>query len=133
MWLTPKTDWTAQDVLNADDMNRIEINTEHVKTYLMSISYSVSAQTHVTDRTFSSYETVSSVNRIEQNIEALRSAFTTPAGWQTYTPWTYSRGLTHHDVNRWELSVKQLYELAQSAFEGIRYCGTFVSGQEGLP
>jgi hypothetical protein len=133
MWLNPKTDWTAADSINATDMNRVESNTEHVRAYLQSIGYPIYNQLHITNRTFESYDTVSSVNRLEQNIEALRLAFTTPEGWNSYLQWTFSRGLTHEDVNRWELSVSQLYDLAQSAFEAFRYCGTFQSGEDSLP
>lgn len=129
MWTTPKTDWTINDDYNATDINRVESNTLHVRDYLDSIDYRVPTIVTVTNRTDADYDTVSSVNRIESNIEALRSAFTTPPDWEATITWTYQTPMTHDVANRWERSVQQLYENAQQAYQGFRYCGTFLSGQ----
>lgn len=130
-WMTPKTDWTANENYNALDINRVEINTQHLRDYLASIDYPVPQITTVTNRTEVSYDTVSSINRIEANIERMRAVFTTPLQWESTITWTYQTPMTHDIANRWERSVEDLYELVQRAYESFRYCGTFTVGQEG--
>ncbi len=129
MWQTPKTNWIADDEYNAADINRVESNTLHVRDYLESSDYPVPTITAVTNRAESDYDTVSSINRIETNIEALRLSFTTPPDWQPTITWTYTTPMTADIANRWEQSVASLYALAQQAQAGYRYCGTFLSGQ----
>lgn len=131
MWTTPKTNWTASDDYNASDLNRVESNTLHLRNYLESIDYPVPTLVTVTTRTEVDYDTVSSINRVESNIDVLRRSFMTPPDWEPTITWTYQTPMTHEVANRLEQSVEQLYGYAQQAHEAFRYCGTFTCGQEG--
>lgn len=131
-WIQPKTDWTSSDCYNFIDLNRVEINTQHLRDYLLEIGFPAPSMTFITNRNAIGFETISSVNRVEANIEKLRLSFITPSDWQSAVSWTYTRGFTYQDANRWEQSVSNLYGAAQSTFQGYRYAGTFTSGQEVL-
>ena len=61
--MEPKTDWTKDDYYNAEDLNRIEINTQFLAEYLVKIQYpSISLETVKTDRDMTSIDFISSIN-----------------------------------------------------------------------
>lgn len=131
-WTTPVTNRTSTDRYNFSDLNRAEANAEHLRDYLQSIGVTLPSMTFITNRTSAGYDTVSSVNRFEGHVSTLKEkSYLSPPDWQSSVSWTYTRGFTYLDANRWEKSVSDLYEMAQSAFDGYRYSGTFDCGQEG--
>lgn len=132
-WITPKMNWTGTDFYNAGDLNRVENNIAEVRSYLISIGYSIPTITTNTSRINTSYDLVSSINRIESNLNTIRQAFATPAGWQSTISWTAATKMTADHANRWETSAKLLYDAAQATYQGYRYAGTFNAGQEALP
>lgn len=129
MWLTPKTDWTNNDHYNADDINRVESNSQHVKEFLESIGYTLPSMTFVTDRTKQSFDYVSNINRLEENFKTIWEAFIYEQGWTLFV-WTENTPFDAETANRWERELERTYTYAQSAFESFRYCGTFNCGQE---
>jgi hypothetical protein len=132
-WMTPKYDWTATDLYNFADMNRVENNIDAVRIILLASGYSLPTMTIVTNRTIYDYELVSSVNRLEANLEALRVAFNaTPDGYLPRVTWTASTGFTFADANRWERNIELLYKAINSATRVVRYSGTFAAGEEVL-
>ena len=60
--------WVSTDYLNYDDMNRIETNINTLYDLVLEIDSTASVPTIVTNRTYTSIDTVSSLNRIESNI-----------------------------------------------------------------
>jgi hypothetical protein len=128
--LTPKTNWTSEDYYNAEDLNRVEINTEFVASYLRELQYNIPNQIYVVDRDKSSIDFISSINRVESNIEALKNAFITPPGYQGKKTWIVKKGFRYEDANRLENNLKLIYEWAHRVKENYRYSGTFNSGQE---
>lgn len=129
-WITPKLNWLPTDAINATDFNRIENNTREVVDFLNSIQYPVPAMTHVTNRTQSSLDYLSSINRIEQNLEAIRMAFVTPPGYLGAKIWTVGKGFTHEDAIRLEQNVKQLMEYGVLVVESFVYSGAWTCGME---
>lgn len=129
--IPPKTDWTEDDFFNADDMNRIEANTEIVANFLRSIGYNVPSMVHIKDRTKKSIDFISSINRIENNIEQIKNSFIAPPGYQEKDTWNVKRGFSYRDANRLENNLKLLYEWAIKVKENLKYCGTFACGEDG--
>lgn len=131
-WITPKLDWLPTNSINAVDFNRIENNTAEVVAYLNSIQYTFPAMTHVTNRTQTSIDFLSSINRIEQNLETIRSLFLTPAGYEPSKVWTSGKGFDNNDANRLEKNIKLLMDYGLLVYESFRRCGDTVSGDGGV-
>lgn len=130
-WIEPKTDWTSLDYYNYGDLNRIENNTAEVAAFLESIQYQVPELTVVTNRDKKSIDFISSINRVENNIEQLKDAFIAPPGYQGKKTWTVKKGFSYKDANRLENNLKLIYEWAHRVKENYRYCGTFTCGEDG--
>lgn len=131
-WIAPKTDWKETDYYNADALNRVENNTAEVIQYLKSMQFNAPVVTTVTDRDITDIEYLSGINRVENNIEAIRQAFMTPPGWQNKKTWRLGLGFSFKDANRLERNLDLLYTYAQLAKENIVYCGLFSCGEEVL-
>lgn len=130
MWINPKTNWKATDYLNYADLNRIEKNTEFVAEYLVNISYIVPIGTVVSNRTMQSIDFISSINRLEENIDIIKNSFLTPPGWQDKKVWSLGKGFSYDDANRLENNLKILKEWAEIAKDNLVYCGTFNCGTD---
>lgn len=130
--MEPKTDWTSSDYYNADDLNRVEVNTQFVANYLRDIQYNIPVLVSVEGRTAKSIEFISSVNRVEDNVESIRTNFLTPPGYQDKKTWYLGRGFDFKDANRLEQNLQLLYDWAVIAKENQIYCGTFACGEEGV-
>lgn len=128
----PKVDWTVDDYCEYSDLNRIEINTQELANYLTGLQYSIPALTHVTVRDISHIDFVSSINRIENNIETIKNNFIQPVGYQNAKTWAVGIGFTYLDAIRLETNLKLLYDLFLVAKNNLRYCGTFACGEEGV-
>lgn len=131
MWIEPKIDWTANDYYNAEDLNRVESNTKYIADYLTGLSYKIPELEVKTDRDITSIDSVSSINRIEENIEAIEDNFITPPGYQNRKNWALGMSYDYRDANRLENNLKLLYEWAYIAKENLVYCGTFYCGEDG--
>ncbi|MGI6071374.1 MAG: hypothetical protein ACOYBE_13285 [Blautia sp.] len=133
-WIEPKTDWTSEDFFNTDDLNRIENNTLEVINFLRSIQFDAPDVVAVTDRDIQDVEFLSSINRVESNIEDTRKSFLAPnaLGIQPAKTWTVGRRFDYRDANRLENNLKLMRRYAQLAKENIVYCGTFACGEEVL-
>lgn len=131
-WITPKIDWLKTDSINADDFNRIENNISEVANYLNSIKYTIPNITTVTNRDQTEIPFLSEINRIESNLETIRTHFITPAGYQGTKTWTLGKGFDFTDSNRLEFNVKQLMDLGVLAYQNFIYCGEFSAGETCL-
>jgi hypothetical protein len=125
-----RTNWTSKDFYNAEDLNRVEANTQFVAEYLNSLYYNITLETIKTDRDMTSIDFLSSINRVEQNIEALKDGFITPPEWQSKRIWSLGMGFDYKDANRLEINLKLLYEWALIAKDNLVYCGTFSCGTD---
>jgi hypothetical protein len=128
--ITPKLDWIISDNINFADFNRIESNITELCNYLTSLGYTPPAPvTSNTTRTVSSIDFLSSINRIENNLENIKLTTISPIGYLGKKTWTVGKGFDYTDANRLETNTKQLYDLGLQVFQSFRYCGTFSCGQ----
>jgi len=128
--VTPKTNWVADNFYNADDYNRVETNTILIANYYIGLGYPISLSTTITNRDKASYDLVSSVNRLESNIDEIRAKLITPPNYQTKRIWDYTSTFDYKDANRWESNLNLLNLWGLNIQKSFRYCGTFSSGQE---
>jgi hypothetical protein len=125
-----KLNWTSEDYYNADDFNRVEADTQYIAEYLISIGYIMPELNIKTDRDITSIDFLSSVNRIEGNIESIKNAFITPVGWQNKKLWTISPKFDFKDANRLENNLSALHSLAKIVKDNLIFCGTFSIGAD---
>lgn len=126
-----KTDWTAQDFYNADDLNRVEADTQYIAEYLESAGYPVTLEAVRVDRDVTSIEFADSLSRVERNIDALRQAFLAPPGYQAPKVWAAGKPFGYRDANRLEQNLQLLHDWAVAVVAGFKYCGTFACGEDG--
>jgi hypothetical protein len=128
--IEPKLDWTREDYYNAEDLNRVEANTQFVADYLESMGYIAELQEVKSNWAMEDFPTIGEINRIEKNIDALRECFYMLPGYRAMKIWPQVPRFSYEDANRYERNLELLYKWAQLTFEGYRYCGTFYSGEE---
>lgn len=128
--ITPKTNWTIEDYYNADDLNRVEANTQYIAEYLNSLDYYITLETVKTDRDMMSLDFISSINRVERNIETIKNNFLTPPGYQNSKIWSLGKGFDYSDANRLESNLYLLYLYAKIAKDNLIYCGTLECGSD---
>lgn len=129
-WITPKLDWLPSDFINSADFNRIENNTQEVVAYLNGIQYEIPSISLNTTRTTSSIDFLSSINRIEQNLEVIRSSFLTPAGYLDAKTWTAGKGFNFMDAIRLESNIQLLMDYGLLVFKSFRICGAYTCGDQ---
>ena len=131
-WIEPKLNWNKNDYLNHTDMNRVENNTQVVKTSLEQLQGPVEIDEIVTDRDTFSIDFDNDLNRVESNIAALADFFYEPLGWQTpKTDWQGNiSSFSHLDIIRMELNLKLLYELILKTIDALPYCGEYYCGED---
>lgn len=130
-WIAPKLNWVGTDSINFADFNRIENNAQEVATYLNSIQYHIPSLTTVTSRTNVSIDFLSSINRIEQNLEAIRTNFVTPPGYLSAETWVKGKGFDYTDANRLEANLQLLLDYGVLVFKSFKYCGATITGDQG--
>jgi hypothetical protein len=130
-WIEPKLNWLESDYMNFVDWNRIENNILELRNYLVSIQYNPPAITTNTTRNNLSIDFLSSINRIEANLDNIRLAFFSPADYLPKETWTVSKGFDYTDANRLESNTSRLLILGMSVYQSYRYCGTFNCGETG--
>ena len=129
-WINPKLNWKEADYYNAEDLNRVENNTLEVANYLRAIQYTIPLEAVKTDRDMTSIDLISSINRIEKNIQIVKNNFLTPSGWIDKKVWSLGVGFSFQDANRLESNLNILYAWAKMAKDNLIYCGTFSCGSE---
>lgn len=129
-WINPKLDWRESDYYNCEDLNRVENNTIEVANYLRNLQYIIPIGPTVTNRDMSYIDLISSINRIENNINIIKDNFIVPPGWLQEKFWVLGVGYTYEDANRLESNLNILYRWAQIAKQNLIYCGDFSCNTE---
>lgn len=129
---TFKTDWSPSDYINFGDWNRIESNMSDLATYLNGIQYPVTTPSVITNRTVSSIDYLSSINRIENNLGNIMTAFgMTPPNVLAKKTWSVGQGFNYDDVNRLERNTQIIMTYGDLIQKSYRYCGAFICGDQG--
>ena len=130
MLINPKTNWTSNDFYNFEDLNKVEANIQIVSNYLESISYSIPLEEIITNRDMFGIDFLSSINRVERNLDSIRSNMITPPSYEDMKIWTNKIGFDFSDANRYEKNLELLYKWAQLIFDSYKYCGEFTCGED---
>lgn len=131
-WITPKTNWTANDYYDHAALNRVENNIQEV-AFAMQYYANVNAVISIganTSRTMESIEFVESLTLIEQMQAYLITRVTPPAGIQrNKATWKAGEKFSYVDANRLEINTKLLYEHYKGNSDLIPRCGMAISGE----
>ncbi len=125
-----KTDWGPQDFYRPDDLNRVEADTQYIAEFLEEAGYAVELEAIRVDRDVQGYEFADSLSRVERNIDALKAAFVEPPGYEQPKVWQAGKRHSYVDANRLERNLQVLYDWAVGVVASLKYCGTFVCGEE---
>ncbi|MDD9266046.1 LamG domain-containing protein [Paenibacillus sp. GCM10023248] len=85
----------------------------------------------VKNRTNYSIDFLSSINRIEQNIEYIKSNFMVPSGYGGVKSWAVGTTFDYNDAIRLEKNVLDLLNTGVLVYQSFVYCGTIRSGESG--
>jgi hypothetical protein len=129
-YIEPKLNWTADDYYNAEDLNRVESNLKFVADYFASIQLSLPALMVINDRDITNMDYLSSINRVERNLDAFTTVFI-PPHWQGTKVWALGTNFSYRDANRLETNIDLLYVYVQLAKDSFKYCGTLSCGEDG--
>lgn len=128
-----KTDWTATDFYNCEDLNRVEEATKIIKDLYEDFSGHGLVQSHIFDRDEKHIEFFDSLNRIESNLSQLRANLVFPTGSTDFkTYWTHNQAFSYKDANRLEQNIEILYWYIKLNLASTPYCGNYITGQEGV-
>ena len=123
-----KTNWVSTDAINFADFNRLEDNIIILRNFIIAISYSIPAITSETGRTKTFLEYLSSINRIESNLQTIRNNSFTPSGYGGAVTWSLGVGFDFAQANRLENNVLSLFLAGGSVFDSFIFAGQVNAG-----
>lgn len=136
-YITPKTDFSANDFYNCSDFNRVASNIRFMADLLRDIGYEIDLIPLEADLTLHSLPYLQIINNLEINLERLRLSIPlTPRDYIPTRSWYptsdphYDRNPMYLDTNRWEENIELLIKILVSLREDWLFCGTFFSGND---
>jgi hypothetical protein len=123
-----KTNWVSTDAINFADFNRLEDNIIILRNFIIAISYSIPTITTETGRTKTFLEYLSSINRIESNLQTIRNNSFTPSGYGGTVTWSLGVGFSFAQANRLENNVLSLFLAGGNIFDSFIYSGEVNAG-----
>lgn len=128
--MQPKLDWTKNDYYNAEDLIRVEANTQYISEMLIELGYVVVLGDIKANWIMDDFPFKSQINRIENNIDALKNNFYMPDGWGTKKTWVDGMKFSYLDAIRFEKNIYLLMQIIDLIKDATVYSGTFNAGQE---
>lgn len=129
-YIPSKFDWTKYDYYNAEDLVRVESNTQFIADELTKLSYIPNIDVIKTDWDEEKLPYRNEIKRVERNIDALKECFYTPIGWQNIKDWDVEKKFNYLDAIRFEQNLHALLTTLENLKANMKYSGTFASGQE---
>ena len=132
MWMTPKTDWTAQDFLDLEvDFSRIEGNIHELLLTVQDYGYPLTLD-EKTAWTKQDFLTAADYNRIVGNIASLEGILIVPPGLPALSTKADKAALGYTDMNTLEIHIAMLKNVADGTTQSYIKSGTAQSGVRPL-
>lgn len=131
-WETPKTNWVKTDPINYQDYNRIKNNLAYLRDMAGQLYQEFNIAVDPDKDKYSLWPYPSEINRLEENLETIRSR-TYP--FQTGQKRTYYGNVPTIDwqeLNRLESACKLIHDNLQGQAEGKRRLSFRLGGLRGL-
>lgn len=128
-WVTPIIDWdgttAGRKYYNFGDIDRVEQNTEYLYDEFVAIGYIPAITTFTYPRTTKTIDFFDDLNRIENNILAIKNATWEPLVWTTpQITWaSVQQSFSFVDTNRIEQNLLYLYNMLNNIKDAYIYCG----------
>ena len=128
MWITPKTDWTADDCMDlATDFSRIEGNIHELLLTVQDYGYPLTLD-EKTAWTKQDFLTAADYNRIVGNIASLEGILIVPPGLPALSTKADKAVLGYTDMNTLEIHIAMLKNVADGTTQSYIKSGTVQSG-----
>lgn len=132
MWITPKTDWTADDCLDlATDFTRIEGNIHEILLIVRAAGYTLTLPEKLT-WTMQDFLTASHYNRIVSNVGLLEDIVIVPAGLPALSTKADKAVLDYTDMIALETHIAALKDVVDGTTRLYIKSGTAQSGARPL-
>ncbi len=132
MWITPKTDWTADDCLDlATDFSRIEGNIHELLLTVQDYGYPLTLD-EKTAWTKQDFLTAADYNRIVGNIASLEGILIVPPGLPALSTKADKAVLGYTDMIALETHIAMLKNVADGTTQSYIKSGTAQSGARPL-
>lgn len=132
MWITPKTDWTADDCMDlATDFSRIEGNIHELLLTVQDYGYPLTLD-EKTAWTKQDFLTAADYNRIVGNIASLEGILIVPPGLPALSTKADKAVLGYTDMNTLEIHIAMLKNVADGTTQSYIKSGTVQSGVRPL-
>lgn len=118
---------TRKGSLKADDLNRIEDNSQYINQRLFSVGHSIYTPAK-TDWKREDWPTAQELNRITKIVSRLRDSFCRIPEMPELP--TYLQTPHYSDINAIEKTQKELDKMVSNMLLGYWYSGTFYCGEE---
>lgn len=118
-WTEPKTDWNAQDRLNAGDYNRIKNNLTYLHELGTELYPSFSVADMGADKDVTGHYFASEFNALENNLEAINNG-TYPRDYGTGQAFADNGPfIGYAELNRLESAILDIYNTLTSQKSGV--------------
>lgn len=132
MWITPKTDWAADDYLDiATDFSRIEGNIHEILLIVRAAGSTLAMPEKLT-WTMQDFLTASHYNRIVSNVGLLEDVLIVPAGLPALSAKADKAALDYTDMIALETHIAALKNVADGMTQLYIKSGTAQSGARPL-
>lgn len=131
-WITPKTDWTSEDYLNATDYNRIVGNISYLKAYLDTLFFGLTNISTMEEKTVKSLIYAREINNIETALEQLNlETYKFDIG-ETKEYMANTRANIFAELNRIESAILLLYKQMINHKENLTRLAFTLGNQKGI-
>ena len=132
VWIEPKTDWSANDCLNATDYNRIVCNMAYLKAFLDTLFNGLTDITTMEEKTYTSLIFAREINAIETALQTLNL--------ETYrfdigNPMEYianGKTIDYNELNRIESAMSKLNVQMVNHKENLTRLAFILGNQKGI-
>ncbi len=131
-WIEPKTDWSAEDYINAVVYNRIAGNLAYLKAYLDGLFIGLTNISTMEEKTVRSQIYAREINAIETALEQLNlETYGFDIG-ETKEYMTNTRTIDFVELNRIESAILLLYTQMVNHKENLTRLAFTLGGQKGI-
>lgn len=132
VWIEPKTDWSANDYLNATDYNRIVGNMAYLKAFLDTLFNGLTDITTMEEKTYTSLIFAREINAIETalqtlNLETYRFDIGNPMEYMAN-----GKTIDYNELNRIESAMSKLNVQMVNHKENLTRLAFILGNQKGI-
>ena len=130
-WITPKTDWTADDYFNVSDWDRIRGNLEFLHDFVCNFFNSFSILP-TKEKNVKSWLYASDLNTIERNLETINKLSVAVEIGETKVFVDNGHSIDYVELNRIEQACLDIYEKSHEYINRYYFCDDEIYADESV-